>query len=46
MKLPVSQIGGVRDFTLSRYTVQYRVYPYRPVRIDGTGLGDIAPPSH
>jgi putative hemolysin len=43
---PGSQLRGVRDFILSRHAAppQYQVHPYRPVRIDGKGLDDIAPP--
>ncbi|BBX97666.1 GNAT family N-acetyltransferase [Mycobacterium lacus] len=41
---PGSQIRGVRDFALSRHASHYRVRPYRPVRIDGKGLDDLAPP--
>jgi putative hemolysin len=41
---PGSQIRGVRDFVLKRHAAQYRVHPYRPVRIDGKGLDDMAPP--
>ncbi|KZS71372.1 phosphohistidine phosphatase [Mycobacterium kansasii] len=41
---PGSQIRGVRDFVRVRHAAQHRVYPYRPVRIGGKGLDDIAPP--
>ena len=43
---PGSQLRGVRDFILSRHAAppQYRVRPYRPVRIDGKAIDDIAPP--
>ncbi|ORB48975.1 GNAT family N-acetyltransferase [Mycobacterium persicum] len=41
---PGAQIRGVRDFVRVRHAAQYRVYPYRPVRIAGSGLDDIAPP--
>jgi putative hemolysin len=41
---PGTQIRGVRDFVLERHAAQYRVRPYRPVRIDGKRLDDIAPP--
>jgi putative hemolysin len=43
---PGSQLRGVRDFVLSRHAAppQYRVYPYRPVRVDGVAIDDIAPP--
>lgn len=43
--VPGSQIRGVRDFVLSRHPAQYRVRPYRPVAVDGRGLGDIEPPA-
>lgn len=41
-----SQIRGIRDFVQRRHAgpPQYRVHPYRPVRIDGRGLDDIAAP--
>ena len=45
--VPGSQLRGVRDFIVSRHAAppQYRVHPYRPVRVDGRGLDDIpAPP--
>ncbi|MBI2700805.1 MAG: GNAT family N-acetyltransferase [Mycobacterium sp.] len=42
---PGSQIRGVRDYVLNRHLARYRVRPYRPVRIDGTPLDDIAPPA-
>ncbi|MBW0011810.1 GNAT family N-acyltransferase [Mycobacterium sp.] len=44
---PGSQLRGVRDFILSRHAAppQYRVYPYRPVRVNGVAIDDIpAPP--
>jgi putative hemolysin len=43
---PGSQLRGVRDFILSRHAAppQYRVHPYRPVRVDGKAIDDIAPP--
>ncbi|GAB2997546.1 GNAT family N-acetyltransferase [Mycobacterium bourgelatii] len=41
---PGSQIRGVRDFIAKRHASQYRVRPYRPVRIDGRLLDDISPP--
>ena len=44
---PGTQLRGVRDFILSRHSAppQYRVYPYRQVRVDGRALDDIpAPP--
>jgi putative hemolysin len=46
-ELPGSQLRGVRDFILNRHAAppQYRVHPYRPVRVDGRALDDIpAPP--
>lgn len=44
---PGSQIRGVRDFVLRRHAapVDYTVYPYRPVTVDGKGLDDIDPPA-
>lgn len=44
---PGSQLRGVRDFILSRHAAapEYRVYPHRPVVVDGTGIDDIAPPA-
>jgi putative hemolysin len=46
-KAPGSQLRGVRDFILSRHAAppQYRVHPYRPVRVDGKAIDDIPPPS-
>jgi putative hemolysin len=41
---PGSQIRGVRDFVLKRHGAPYRVRPYRPVRIEGERLDDIAAP--
>ncbi len=43
---PGSQLRAVRDFILSRHAAppQYRVYPRRPVIVDGKGLDDIPPP--
>lgn len=41
---PGSLIRGVRDFVLNRHAAHHRVYPYRPVRIGGKALDDIAPP--
>ncbi len=43
---PGTQLRGVRDFILSRHAAppQYRVYPYRPVRVNGLAIDDIAPP--
>lgn len=42
-----SQLRGVRDFILSRHAAppEYRVYPHRPVVVDGMALDDIAPPA-
>ncbi|MGB9223547.1 GNAT family N-acetyltransferase [Mycobacterium sp.] len=44
--VPGSQLRGVRDFVLSRNAAppEYRVRPYRPVRINGKALDDIAAP--
>jgi putative hemolysin len=44
--VPGSQLRGVRDFILSRHTAppEYRVRPYRPVRINGKALDDVAAP--
>jgi putative hemolysin len=44
---PGSQIRGVRDFVLRRHAAapRYRVYPHRPVIIDGRTLDDIAAPA-
>lgn len=46
-RAPGSQLRGVRDFILSRHAAppEYRVYPHRPVVVDGTGIDDIAPPA-
>ncbi|AXN43646.1 hypothetical protein DSM43518_05281 [Mycobacterium marinum] len=41
---PGRELRGVRDFVLRRHPASYRVDPYRPVRIDGKSLDDIAPP--
>jgi putative hemolysin len=44
---PGSTLRGVRDFVLNRHAAppEYRVHPYRPVRVDGRALDDIpAPP--
>jgi putative hemolysin len=43
---PGSQLRGVRDFILSRHAAppQYRVYPYRPVLVDGRPIDEIPPP--
>jgi putative hemolysin len=43
---PGSQLRGVRDFILSRHAAppQYRVHPYRPVRVHGRAIDDIPPP--
>lgn len=40
------QIRGVRDFVLQRHAAapQHRVYPYRPVQVQGRGIDDIPPP--
>lgn len=44
---PGSQLRGVRDFILSRHGAppEYRVYPHRPVVVDGKAIDDIAPPA-
>ncbi len=44
---PGSQLRGVRDVILSRHGAppEYRVYPHRPVVVDGKGIDDIAPPA-
>jgi putative hemolysin len=41
-----SDLRGVRDFILSRHAAppHHRVYPYRPVRVDGLAIDDIPPP--
>jgi putative hemolysin len=41
-----SQLRGVRDFILNRHGAppEYRVYPHRPVVVDGKSIDDIAPP--
>jgi putative hemolysin len=43
---PGSELRGVRDFVLNRHAAprQYRVRPYRPVRVNGRALDDIPPP--
>ncbi|OSC39176.1 GNAT family N-acetyltransferase [Mycobacterium decipiens] len=43
---PGSQLRGVRDFIQNRHAAppQRRVYPYRPVRVNGTAIDDIPPP--
>jgi putative hemolysin len=43
---PGSQLRGVRDFILSRHAAppEYRVFPYRPVSVDGLAIDDIPPP--
>jgi putative hemolysin len=43
---PGSQLRGVRDFILSRHAAppEYRVYPHRPVLVDGRPIDEIAPP--
>ncbi|BCZ20159.1 GCN5-like N-acetyltransferase [Mycobacterium senriense] len=45
--VPGTQLRGVRDFILSRHGAppEYRVYPHRPVVVDGTAIDDIAPPA-
>jgi putative hemolysin len=45
-EVPGSQLRGVRDFILSRHAAppQYRVHPYRPVRVDGCAIDDIPSP--
>jgi putative hemolysin len=45
-EVPGSQLRGVRDFILSRHAAppQYRVHPYRPVRVDGRAIDDIPSP--
>ncbi|OBH53580.1 GNAT family N-acetyltransferase [Mycobacterium sp. E2479] len=42
-----TQLRGVRDFMLGRHGAppECRVYPHRPVVIDGRAIGDIAPPA-
>jgi putative hemolysin len=44
---PGSQIRGVRDFVLRRHAApaEHRVYPYRPVTVDGRSLDDIPAPA-
>lgn len=44
---PGSQLRGIRDLALSRYSAaaELTVHPYRPVVLDGLALDDIAPPS-
>lgn len=46
-EVPGSQLRGVRDFILSRHgaPAEYRVYPHRPVVVNGTAIDDIAPPA-
>src|ERR1700744_4075062 len=43
---PGTQIRGVRDFVSKRHAApdDYRVYPHRPVVIDGRSLDEIDPP--
>ncbi|OBF81101.1 phosphohistidine phosphatase [Mycobacterium sp. 852002-51163_SCH5372311] len=43
---PGAELRGVRDFVLNRHAVarQYRVRPYRSVRVNGKALDDIPPP--
>ncbi len=45
-EVPGSQLRGVRDFILSRHAAppQYRVHPYRPVRVNGHAIDDIPSP--
>ncbi|HTX94586.1 MAG TPA: GNAT family N-acyltransferase [Mycobacterium sp.] len=47
VQTPGRQARGVRDFVLSRHATppQYRVYPHRPVIIDGKALDDIPAPA-
>ena len=42
---PGSQLRGVRDVVQRRHASQYRVTPYRPVRVDGKSLDEITPPA-
>lgn len=44
---PGSQLRGIRDLALSRYSAnaELTVHPYRPVVLDGLALDDIAAPS-
>lgn len=46
-EIPGSQVRGVRDFVLRRHAAEpaYRVYPHRPVVIDGRCLDDIPAPA-
>ena len=46
VQAPGGQLRGVRDFVLSRHAAppEYRVYPHRPVRVDGVAIDDIPPP--
>jgi putative hemolysin len=41
-----SQLRGVRDFILTRHAAppQYRVYPHRPVLVEGRPIDEIPPP--
>ena len=41
---PGAQIRGVRDFVRRRHASEYTLRPYRPVRIDGKDLDEIAAP--
>ena len=45
-QVPGSQLRGVRDFILSRHAAppEYRVHPYRPVRVDGRAIDEIPSP--
>ncbi len=44
---PGTHIRGVRDFVLSRHAAepQHRVYPHRPVLVDGRHLDDVDAPA-
>jgi putative hemolysin len=44
---PGAGVRGVRDFVAHRHAAppEHTVYPYRPVRLQGRGLDDIAPPA-
>jgi putative hemolysin len=45
-QVPGAELRGVRDFVLTRHAAprEYRVRPYRPVRVNGRALDDIPPP--
>lgn len=47
VSVPLSDVGGVRDFVLNRHGAppQYRVRPLCPVLVDGRTLDELAPPS-